>query len=246
MIRITNQIKIQTMARTYNSGWRDWFNTQSADVGNAFVMEGFKELSAKLDALLVSNPDTERNVQIIISKAMKMVRANVSDAYKKEMDADPREAYRAVRSAVYRRILGGNVNILRNKRAGSPSSYQPTRTLKSGQRGGNRRLRTDRTMRMESYAGKDRGFILRFLEGGTSTRKMGNFTSDSHRSAVRRGSQGGDVKKYGNLSNVNTGNRGRISGRHIFASFAPKYMDNAIQFLEQEIDKLIADVFGTN
>ena len=230
------------MARTYNSGWREWFNTAHADVGNAFVIEGLTELSRKLDMLMMSNPEMERKVQKIIGKALNMVKANVSKEIRQQIENDPREAYRAVKRSVYRRILGGNVSILRNKRAGSPTNYTPTRTLRSGQRGGNRRLRNERTMRMESYGGKDRGFVLRFLEGGTTTRVMGRFRDDPHRSKVKRGSQGGNINKYGKT--VNTGSRGRITARHLFSSVAPHYMENSIDFIEAEIDKLIRAEFG--
>lgn len=232
------------MARTYNSGWRDWFNTAHADIGNAFVVEGLTELSQKLDKLMMSNPEMEKKIQNIIRKALNMVRANVSKEIRAQIDNDPRQAYKAVKRSVYRRILGGNVSILNARRAGSPTNYTPTRTLKSGQRGGNRRLRGERTMRMESYDGRDRGFVLRFLEGGTRGRVMGRFNSDPHRSKVKRGSQGGDVNKYGNLGRVNTGNRGRIAALHLFSQVAPHYMENSIDFIEREIDKLIQREFG--
>ena len=232
------------MPRTYKSGWREWFNTKSADIGDAFVVEGLQELSQKLDRLLLSNPDMEKKVQTIIGKALSKAKKHVSAAVAAKIENDPRQAYKAVRRTVYRRILGGNINILARKRAGSASNYTPTRTLKSGQRGGNRMARNERTMRMESYGGEDRGFILRFLDSGTKGRTMGRFSTDEHRSKVRRGSQGGDLAKYGNLSKVNTGNRGSITGGHFFADLAWGEMEMVGQQLEVEIDKLIAEEFG--
>ena len=47
------------MARTYNSGWRDWFATKSADINGNFVVEGLQEQMKQLDALLASNPEME-------------------------------------------------------------------------------------------------------------------------------------------------------------------------------------------
>ena len=233
------------MARTYNSGWRDWFNTNSANIGNAFVVEGLTELSQKLDRLQAKNPEMEKKIQGIIGKALNIAKKNVSDAIRSKIESDPREAYKAVRRTVYRRILGGNLNILRRKRAKYQAyNYTPTRTLKSGQRGGNRRLRNERTMRMESYFGEDRGFILRFLNSGTGARKMGHINSDPHRSKVRRGSQGGDVNKYGSLGNVNTGNRGRITAGHFFGEFAKGEMETVAEMIEREVDRLIQEEFG--
>lgn len=233
------------MARTYNSGWREWFNTKSANVGNAFVVEGLAELSQKLDRLQAKNPEMEKKIQGIIAKALSKAKKNVSDAIRAKIESDPREAYKAVRRTVYRRILGGNLNILRRKRAsGKTTSYTPTRTLKSHQRGGNRRLRNERTMRMESYAGEDRGFILRFLNSGTGARKMGHFNTDPHRADVKRGSQGGDVNKYGSRGNVNTGNRGRITAGHFFGELAKGEMETVAEMIEREVDRLIQEEFG--
>ena len=208
------------MARTYNSGWREWFNTASANINNNFVVEGLQEQMQQLDALLASNPEMEKKMRRVISKVMIKAQKWTQKQIAGKMPNDPRDASKAVRKAVYRRILGGNINILQKRRAGSPSNYTPTRTLKTGQRGGNRRLRSDRTMRMDSYGADDRGFILRFLESGARVgggrRQMGRFETDEHRSQVKRGSQGGDVNKYGKTTN--TGSRGAIRPRNIFSS----------------------------
>lgn len=229
------------MARVYNSGEREWFNYAHADIGNQFVIEGLQELTQKLERLLMSNPYMERKVRKVINKFLQQVRKTVSANIRQEIDKDPRGAYKAVRKLVYKQLLGGNINILNNRRAGSPSKYKPTRTLKGGQRGGNRRLRTERTMRMESYGGKDRGFVLRFLEGGTGARTMGKFHIDPHRRDVKRGSQGGT--RYGNLSMVNTGNRGRIDAKNFFGRITSSAFGD-MEGLVSAIDELIAQEFG--
>ena len=126
------------MARTYNSGWREWFNTKSANINNNFVVEGLQEQMQQLDALLASNPDMEKRMQKVIGKVLAKARKKMRDEIKGDMPNDPRDAYKAVKKSVYRRILGGNISILQKRRAGSPSNYTPTRTLKTGQRGGNR------------------------------------------------------------------------------------------------------------
>ena len=226
------------MARTYNSGWREWFNTASANINNNFVVEGLVEQMKQLDALLASNPEMEKKMQSVIRKVLGKAQTKMRKEIKGEMPNDPRDAYKAVRKAVYRQILGGNINILRKSRATSgASSYTPTRTLKPGQRGGNRRLRNERTMRMESYQGDDRGFILFWLNSGTSARSMGSFATDNHRSQVKRGSQGGDVNKYGKT--VNTGNRGNIGARNVFAS----HLIELEGFINQELVKAFGDLY---
>ena len=225
------------MARTYNSGWREWFNTKSADINGNFVVEGLQEQMKQLDALLVSNPEMEKKMRRVISKVMIKAQKWTQKVIASDIPNDPRHAAKAVRKAVYRRILGGNINILRKSRATEgASNYTPTRTLKSGQRGGNRRLRSERTHRMDSYNASDRGFILYWLNSGTGTRQERGFRNDPHRSQVKRGSQGGDVNKYGKT--VNTGARGNIAPRNVFAS-------NIIalgEFIDQELNREFADL----
>lgn len=58
------------MARTYNSGWREWFNTASADISQNFIVEGLVEQMQQLDALLASNPDMEKRMQNVIRKVL--------------------------------------------------------------------------------------------------------------------------------------------------------------------------------
>ena len=227
------------MARTYNSGWRDWFATKSADINGNFVVEGLQEQMKQLDALLASNPEMEKKMRRVISKVM----IKAQKRMQKEVAADPglkndpRNAAKAVRKTVYRRILGGNINILRKSRATEgASNYTPTRTLKSGQRGGNRRLRSERTHRMDSYNASDRGFILFWLNSGTDVRQERGFRNDPHRSQVRRGSQGGDVNKYGKTTN--TGSRGRIKPGNVFGA----HLIDLGEFIDRELNKEFSDL----
>ena len=206
-------------------------------ISDAFEVEGFVELRKELDRMLMSNPAMEKRVQGLIRKVLSAVKKNLGQSAKEKMKSDPRHAYKAIRTAVYKRILGGNVNILNKRRASSSGGgYTPTRTLKSGQRGGNRRARSERSYKLESYEGSDRGFVLRFLNAGTEERAI-NFLPDSRREQVHRGSQGGNMKKYGRT--INTGRRGRIAARNWFGNKSQKEMETAAQNLSQFIDALI-------
>lgn len=206
-------------------------------ISDAFEVEGFVEQRKELDRLLMSNPAMEKKVQGLIRKVLSAVKKNLGQAAKEKMKSDPRHAYKAIRTAVYKRILGGNVNILNKRRASSSGgNYTPTRTLKSGQRGGNRRARSERSYKLESYEGSDRGFVLRFLNAGTEERAI-NFLPDSRREQVHRGSQGGNIKKYGKT--INTGRRGRITPRNWFGNKSQKEMETAAQNLSNFIDALI-------
>lgn len=200
-------------------------------ITDAFEVEGFVEQKKQLDALLMSNPAMEKKVQGLIRKVLAEVRKAMGDAAKDSMDADPRKAYKAVRSVVYKRILGGNVNILNKKRAsGGGGSYTPTRTLKSGQRGGNRKARSERTRKLESYYGSDRGFVLRFLNAGTpGNRNLQNFRYDPKRKEDKWN------------KHPNTGYRGHISARNFFGNRSHQEMEAAAENLTNLIDKLIAE-----
>ena len=230
------------MARTYNSGWREWFAAKSADINGNFVVEGLVEQMQQLDALLASNPEMEKKMRRVISKVMIKAQKWMQKKMADDITNDPRHAAKAVRKAVYRRILGGNINILRKSRATEgASTYTPTRTLKAGQRGGNRRLRSERTHRMDSYNASDRGFILYWLNSGTDTRQDRGFKSNPHRADVKRGSQGGDVNKYGRLDKVNTGNRGSVSQRNVFSS----HLVSLGTFIDEELNREFSDLLNS-
>lgn len=206
---------------------------------DAFEVYGLEEQKKALDALLLSNPDMEKAVQDIIRQVLKDVRKAVSESAKatvgsgyKFSHGDPRQAYKAVRTSVYRRILGGQANILAKRRAGArkeiPTNRKPLRI------GGNRRDRSGRTKDLQSYYGTDRGFVLRFINAGTSNRVI-RFTPDESRTAVHRGARGG--RKYGKT--INTGNRGSIKARNFFASSSHKAMKDAASTFEKLVDELI-------
>lgn len=205
-----------------------------ANISTAFDVEGLVEQKKALDALLSSNPDMEKKLQGAIRKVLTAARSSLAKDAKSEMGSDPRKAYKAVRSVVYRRILGGSVNILNKKRRGAAGSYTPTRTLRSGQVGGNRRPRSERTKNLESYQGSDRGFILRFINAGTDARQI-EFTPDPRRERVNRGARGGS--RYGKT--INTGYRGRIGARNWFGRRSHQEMEQAAMNLEKYIDELI-------
>lgn len=221
---------------------------KSADINHSFEVTGLAELSKKLDALLMKDPKMEKKIQHIIGRALKKAEKSLEQYVDSSvLKNDPRHAAKAIRYTVYRRILGGNLNILHGKQRGAATGYTPDRHPSSG-RGGNRRPRSSRTIRMEGYEGADRSFILRFHNAGArkcgGNRYLGkyDFRVDEHRSKVKRGSQGGNVNKYGKT--VNTGSRGRIAARNWFGSISDYYMRQVAETIEYEVDRAISEVFG--
>lgn len=174
----------------------------------------------------MSNPAMEKKVQGLIRKVLQMARREVSKAAKEGMKGDPRQAYKAVKMAVYRQILGGNVSLLNKRKAGQRGSYTPPRKG-LGPRGGNRRPRSQRTVKLDGYMGADRGFILRFLNAGTQGRYIEHFT-------VVRGRHEDKWNRH-----PNTGYRGKIGARNFFGSSSHKAMKTAAAQLTKLIDDLI-------
>ena len=165
---------------------------------------------AALEAMLVSNPDTAAAMRKLISQEVSKARAAVAQAASGALRNDPRESWKAVRRSVYKSILGGQVNILNQKGAASGSNgYRPARKLDSNphQRGGNRRKRSANTDRIDGYVGKDRGFILRFVNSGTAERQT----------------------RYGR--------RGSITARNWFPNIGQRELEAAAERLAAEIDR---------
>lgn len=121
-------------------------------------------------------------------------------------------------------LIYTSAKILQPRTAGSFRFPEPpivhqleTRTNSKGNhRGGNRAPRSRRTVDLLTYGPRDRGFILRFIEGGTKPRTAG----------TRSGKFSG-------------GNRGSIAGRHIFARTGPFIADQIMKKLAEKIEKRI-------
>ena len=165
-----------------------------------------------LESMLVSNPDTASAIRKLITQEIAKARAAISQSAKGAMASDPRQAYKAVRRSVYKSILGGQVNIF-NPRGGassSGSSFVKARKLDNHphQRGGNRRKRSARTDQVDGYVGKDRGFILRFVNSGISKPRQTRY-----------------------------GNRGVIPARNWLATSGQKDLEAAAERLSALIDK---------
>lgn len=129
------------------------------------------KVKESFDAALSSSPEMEMKLRKIVRDEIAAARAGMVNRARNALGNDPRGAAQSVRSSVYKSLLGGQVNILEGRGGGSSSSYSPPRTLREGQRGGNRRPRSARTEQVDGYGPGQRGFILRFVNSGTSERK---------------------------------------------------------------------------
>lgn len=179
----------------------------------------FVEQQKVLEQALSTNPKTQKALQKLVRKAIAEARAGVVAAARSSMESDPRGAARAVRTSVYRKILGGNINIYNSRKAHGSTSYEPPRTLRPGQRGGNRVPRGGRTAQVMGYEARDRGFILRFLNSGTGERTAGT--------------RGGAL----------SGNRGAIAPRNWFRGATEWQLrqaaDNLANLIDSELEAML-------
>ena len=182
-----------------------------------------------LQAAMTTDPKMRKAVQQHIREALFEARRDVMAS--SPLESDPRGAIKSIRTSVYEKILGGNINILNGKKAHGSNNYEPPRKGSSG-RGGNRRPRSQRTQEIMSYAPIDRGFILRFVNSGTKTRVIG------FRNTIK-----GNRSRYESLTSriyrgdkSRTGNRGSIAARNWFMSSAESAMANAAANIAEMIE----------
>ena len=205
-----------------------------ADIKNGTItISGLDAFEKKIKQLETTNPGFEKRLRGVIRKILGEARANLRKdaASVLQMESDPRHAYKAVRYAVYKRMFGGQVNILNSRKAGAETGYRPARTLTPGQRGGNRRTRQSRDL--DKYEGVDRGFILRWLNAGmtkTNTRII-QFTENDRRK----------VDKWN--KHPNTGNRGAITARNWFGNASLQELQKVAGQMQELVDKVINEEF---
>lgn len=194
---------------------------------------GLEERIRQLGEASTNNPMMQRRIREVIKQVLGRVRKDLQDhaASGLQMQTDPRSAYKAVRFAVYRKLFGGQVNILSPRNKGKGRLYEPPRKLQPKQRGGNRRTRSDRTAELMSYFGKDRGFVLRFLNAGTRVRYNG-------------GRNGRTEEQYNTFiaNHEGRGHRGAISARNWFGGASQHQLENATNNLDKMINDIILGI----
>lgn len=151
--------------------------------------------------MLIEDKEMRARLKKSLRSVIKRARKNIANDIHSSLQNDPRKAYKSVKHSIYKSILGGNVSILSARKAGAKYKLLVERKLDQNphQRGGNRRPRSQRTEQVDTYYGKDRGFILRFLNAGTDQR----------------------MTKYGNRGSIPAGNQ--------FERSATWQMDNAAE-----------------
>lgn len=200
---------------------------------NIVVLENADRVMKILDGLRPENPKMKTELRKMMRKVLSGARQSVKKEAKRNIKKDPRNAACAVRHSVYKRVLGGQVNILSPRKVTKMAIYRKKTKLRAGQVGGNRWERSDATKRMDAYVGKDRGFVLRWTDKGTKARHI-----DVHKNKVWKTLRKIGVRKKG--SNGKYGHRGAIEAKNWFAPSARKALQDAQgQFMNMVNDAII-------
>lgn len=187
-----------------------------------------------LERMMTSNPETRKAIQELIRETMWEAR-NATAHEVQGIIGNKGQSARSIRNIVFQKILGGNVNILNPKRGeGKWKMTQPKRKVDANPHmwGGNRRKRSMRTIMIQGYEGKARGFILRWQDAGTIQRFIG-----------------GRAKYKTNIEYLNRiesgrGNRGRITRGDFFERIAQKQLGVAAEKLSKMVDEEIAKIYN--
>ena len=159
---------------------------------------------------VVKRKDVRKMVRTEVAQARKQVMA----AAKAALSNDPRRAYQGVKMVVYKDGNGAMLNIYDSKKKVKKMAvYRPKRGGKSGIV--RRRKVSDKTKQKRGYIGKDRAFILRYVNSGTDFRQ---------------------AKTYQNA------NRGRIKQKEFFGPAADAAMNAAGARLGAKVEKMIGEI----
>lgn len=196
---------------------------------------GIVEMQERIERLMHFDPSFEKRIQKVIDATLVAVRKGVIKDAADVMKSDPRGAARAVRRSVYKRILGGQVNILKKRRAGKMGELPDADSKQHWRRRGYK------TGQMSRYLGSDRGFILRFLNKGTVHR--GSKTIDNHNFYRKSPDERPAHRRY--VNNYMLGYRGRTGdGSRNFFEKSKSRMEAELPTLEKAIEQLIIEEFN--
>ena len=184
-----------------------------------------------IQAAMTTDPKMRKAIQQHIREAIWEARKEMINSVS-FANGDPRQSLRAIRNSVYEKILGGQINIKKARSDhGGGNSYTPPRKLVPGQRGGNRRPRSERTEQINRGSPLDRGWILNILNKGTKTRfigfrNTGKGNRDRYNARVTRISRGYTAR---------TGNRGSIAPRNWFMPAAESALSKAMERISEMV-----------
>lgn len=146
-----------------------------------------KEVLLMLDRLVYSKLVRAKDIRKVFRKVMSPVRKVVVTAARQAIPNDPRKSWQGVRVIIDKKGEAAVIGLLNPRKAGTPSSYNKPRGGKSGII--RHRKKSKRTKDVEGYQGKDRAWILRIVNQGTTgrfagTRKPSNLKYEAYRGVI--------------------------------------------------------------
>lgn len=164
---------------------------------------------------ILKKKDIKKYLRQSLNQARKEVRADARSV----LSRDPRKAYQGIKVLIYKEknVIGGNISLFDQKKTGKASIYVPVRGGRSGIL--RNRKRSERTIQVDSYYGRDRAFILRMHNQGTKPRVA--FTRTRSK-------------------NGKTANRGSLRSLNFFAS-ADGAVKRAAETLSQKLERAIVE-----
>lgn len=193
------------------------------------------ELQKEIRDTKIGDKVYRKAMRKLIRDELKTARKAISGDARKATGQDPRAAYKAVKMAVYRKLLGGNVSIMEPKGVKYVKAWAKKRTLRPGQVGGNRMGRSQRTEQVDSYYGQSRAFILRFLNSGTKGRLTNTKAYRNTEKKYRR-------RRLDKTKGV--AYRGRIAGKGWFEESGNRHMESAAVRIAENVAKKVVNDFN--
>ena len=188
----------------------------------------------QFEELLSTHPRMREDLEQAVREIMWEARETATERVKKYMFDSAHETHKAIRNIVYRKVIGGELNILNVRRA-----------LRQGRVAPSRRGRTKDTERILSYRGVDRGFIFRFANDGTNRRITTNM--DGHPMYRQSISERPKNRRYksnilgfrGGVGDVRRGTIGMFEkeGTVVMAEAAGELMKLVDKIIEKKISK---------
>lgn len=128
----------------------------------------------------------KKDLKRYIRQSLNQAKKEVQNAAKRALPNDPRKSYLGVKVGVYKKTLGGNISLFNQRSTGKKSNY----SLPKGGRSGivRNRKRSARTTQVDSYYGRDRSFISRMHNQGTTSRIAFTRTKSKSGKTANRGS----------------------------------------------------------
>ena len=192
-----------------------------------------------LQALSTTDPEMSKRMREAIFQELKRARNSIVEKIQFD-NGDPRRTAHAVRRYIAKKYLGGVVSILPTKHtaSGNRNSYEPSRKVypgMKGHRGGNRRLRSQRTDDIMHYGPMDRDFILYYVDKGTNPRYANGRNG-------KWGKHGGN-STFGRLQDQGDYFRGSIAPSNFFSRIGNVELEIAAKNLGAMIDEEFNKMF---